>query len=184
MRNPFKEDNRPPYNLRIVFLGVTHGPERNPARKNNYDALWAGLIAEYRSDLGYPVPYTFDIRPWRSRGIWIYPQNSYKTTIEDFTQMRYLSVRYPKLVFIAIGSVTGRLLKYVDQRKHFVIRLDHPARTHYVPPHLSLPPVKGSKFYTRVCEYLHAPKHIFKLPVKAPGKRKAKNRSPRKSTFG
>lgn len=184
MKSPFKKlspIHRPPRNVKVVLVGVPnheYGVRHNPrAGYVRLHEIWEHLRMEYAVDLGFPLPpsCSFDIRPWRSWGLFVCPYEG-GSSIEDFTRFRYLSVEYDHLVFIFIGSNTERLWKYVDHKKHLVLTFANPSRTRFPTTYEPLPTLKGSNLYTRIAEHLHVSKSIWKLPVKVPSKKTRRTR--------
>lgn len=163
---------RPPRNLCVVIMGIPYGRlgwkehEAGTRAKPNNHAILRDLYNEYTMDLGFPLGRGFDLRPWRSRGIWVVPTHLvYIKTIENYMLWRWLSKSHDRLVFIFIGEEYEWIFKLVDNRKHLVLNYRH----NYRDLKGSIPPIAGSKLYTKAAEYLNASKSIWKLPVKVKG---------------
>lgn len=162
--------DRPPDNLRVVFVGLPggrYGFHRGAPYGDRDNKTWWALRKEYRLDLGFPLyDDSFDLRPWLSQGIWILPTQKangghrYSWRMDEM--FRILNRDYGPLVFVFIGGEYLRYVNRLDPKKHVVLTYSSRRDT----KQSTSTPIVGSRLFTRIAELLKLSKSIWKLPVK------------------
>lgn len=160
----------PPKDVKVVFVGFPggrYGYVKNAPRSVRDNKTWWTLRREYRTDLGYPLYQdSFDLRPWLSQGIWVFPTQlqtgSHKHTKRMDRLFRKLNRNYGPIAFVFIG---GEYIKYanrLDTEKHLVLTVTcrtsgkQSAQTYLV----------GSRLFTTISEFHKMSKSMWKLPIK------------------
>src|SRR5688572_24740652 len=136
------------------------------------------ILAEYKDDLGFPMPRSGDLSAWARRGILLInnvwtcreenPRSHRKINGRELWQLltwdilRTLSKRKDKLVFILWGNEAKQWHYVIDKDKHTVIEGAHPSPWSHV--RKGLPSFMGGRYFSRACEALGTDKSIWRLP--------------------
>lgn len=142
----------------------------------------AHIFREYERDLGFKYPLTGDLTTWARRGILLMPSvwsietqfdryGHYKVngkciwrslTFEIFQE---LSHRKDRLVFMLWGKKAQENRYIIDENKHLVLTAPHPTpRNITYTGDKDAPTFRGSRHFTKACDYLGISTNIWRLP--------------------
>lgn len=140
----------------------------------------SNILREYEEDLGFKHPRTGDLSTWARNGILLlntiwtveegnagvhqrinrkYPWNTLTNEVVEL-----LSNRKDKLVFILWGNHAKSYRHMIDEKKHLVISSVHPSPRNFTNTSKDQDHFKGSRPFSKACEYLDISKAIWKLP--------------------
>lgn len=162
-----------PYSNRYYEHGLAISVPSNIKRP---PAQVANLIKEYKRDLGYDHPRSYNLDPWTERGIVLLntvltmvPGNNVAHKDKGWEYLAYSLIKYltlnprQKIVYVLIGQDAQRFLPAFEKghTDYMVMCYDNlSTRGEYENSHQ----VEGSGLFTSIATYLEVPKSFWKLP--------------------
>jgi len=154
--------------VKVVILGQDPYHNQNQANGLSFSVKNGVIIPpslknifeELQSDLGCKIPTSGNLELWAKQGVLLLnatltvrahkPGSHQKKGWETFTDkiISLISQKYEHIVFILWGNFAQQKVKFIDEKKHFIIKSVHPS------PFSARNGFFGSKPFSKCNEYL------------------------------
>lgn len=166
-----------PYPDRAMACGLAFSvPNGTIVSGNALPPTLANIFKEYSEDLHYPIPASTTLTPWADRGVLLWNvipscrwQKSMSHDWPEWTPLteeitRRLSDEGDK-VFVFLGSVAKRFVKFVNEKDNTIILTSHPVPRANLVSHN---PFIGSRLFSNINHHLVQTHHKDPIDWKLP----------------